>query len=149
MTAPALTSLHILSQTGFFSRLTGPQLQRIATHCELQEFAGGTPVYSLGDPAVSFYVLVEGMVRFTLSLGSRQASAGQIIRRGEVFGWAALVETARRRIATASCITACTVLALDGEHLLEVMAEDHSVGYHVMKELNSLITGNMIAFAAG
>ena len=40
----------------------------------------------LGNPANDFYVLADGMVRFTLGLGKGATSAGEIIRRGQVFG---------------------------------------------------------------
>jgi toluene monooxygenase system ferredoxin subunit len=89
------------------------------------------------------------MVRFTIGLGSRSAQAGQVLRRGEVFGWAALVESAQKRIATALAITPCTVLAINGDQLTIMMEEDHTLGYRIMRELNELITGNLTAFASG
>jgi toluene monooxygenase system ferredoxin subunit len=94
-------------------------------------------------------VLVDGMVRFTIGLGSRQTHAGQILKRGEVFGWAALVETAPKRIASALAITPCTVLAINGNQLLILMNQDHTLGYRLMSQLNALITGNLTAFASG
>ncbi len=115
----------------------------------MQHFAGGSQVYSLGHVAANFYVLIDGVVRFNLTLGSRHASAGEFIVRGDVFGWAALVEGAQHRIATASCITPCTVLAIDGNQLLKLMDRDHDIGYHLMKKLAILITSKMTAFAAG
>ncbi len=144
-----LSTLDVLGRADFFSQLTPTQLERVADICVLQEFANGSPIYSLGDVAEDFYVLIDGMVRFNLTLGNRQASAGEIIRRGEVFGWAALIENAQRRIATASCMTACVALAVDGNKLLALMDSDHSLGYCLMKKLNILITGKMTAFAAG
>jgi toluene monooxygenase system ferredoxin subunit len=72
-----------------------------------------------------------------------------VLKRGEVFGWAALVESAHTRIATARAITPCTVLAVSGEQLTIMMDEDHSLGYRLMRQLNELITGNLTAFAAG
>jgi CRP-like cAMP-binding protein len=146
---PEFSSLRILSQADFFSALTPPQLKSVAALFSRQEFTSGSQIYTLGDPAKEFYVLLEGMVRFNLTLGARHAPAGEIIRRGDVFGWAALIENAPRRIATASCITACTVLAVEGDRLLELMQRDHSIGYNLMKRLNLLVTSNLIAFAAG
>jgi CRP-like cAMP-binding protein len=66
-----------------------------------------------------------------------------------VFGWAALVKNARHRIATAQAITPCTVLAINGEQLLFLMDQDHTLGFRVMTRLNELITGNLTAFASG
>jgi CRP-like cAMP-binding protein len=147
--APSISALPILEEAKFFSDLTHDQLERIAAICGVQEFPNGSQIYNLGNPAKYFYVLIDGIVRFNLTLGNRQASAGEFIRRGEVFGWAALIENAQRRIATASCMTACTVLRVEGDQLLQLMEQDHSIGYYLMKKINVLITSKMTAFAAG
>ena len=141
--------LDVLGEARFFSGLARAQLARLALLARRAHYPQDTRIYSLGDPAEDFYVLADGMVRFTLGVGRRDTSAGEIIRRGEVFGWAALVETTQRRIATAYCLTACHVLALDGAKLLALMEEDHSLGYALMKQLSILLTSELKAFAAG
>jgi toluene monooxygenase system ferredoxin subunit len=139
----------ILARASFFRRMTPEQRAVLASLTELQELPAGTEIYKVGDEASFLYVLVDGMVRFSLPMGQRQATAGEIIRRGEVFGWAALIEGAQRRIATASCITACTALAIDGRLLIRLMANDHSLGYAVMREVSLLISSTLTAYAAG
>jgi toluene monooxygenase system ferredoxin subunit len=141
--------LDVLGEARFFSGLGRAQLARLALLARRERYAQDTRIYSLGDPAEDFYVLADGMVRFTLGVGRRDTSAGEIIRRGEVFGWAALVETTQRRIATAYCLTACEVLALDGARLIALMEADHSLGYALMKQLSVLLTSELKAFAAG
>ena len=110
--APA--DLEVLGQARFFSGLDAAQLLRVGALARVERYPADTRIYSLGDAVDDFYVLAEGMVRFTLGVGRRDTSAGEIIRRGEVFGWAALVETTPRRIATAYCLTPCAVIALPG-----------------------------------
>lgn len=139
----------ILEHTGFFSGLSVKQLEQVSRVSRLADFPQGSQIYGLGEPANEMFVLVDGMVRFTIGLGNRQTHGGQILRRGEVFGWAALVKNARKRIATAQTLTACNVLAINGEQMLFLMDQDHSLGYHVMTQLNQLITGNLTAFASG
>jgi toluene monooxygenase system ferredoxin subunit len=139
----------ILARASFFRRMTPEQRAVLASLTELQELPAGTELYKVGDEAHFLYVLVDGMVRFSLPMGQRQATAGEIIRRGEVFGWAAVIEGAQRRIATASCITACTALAIDGRMLIRLMASDHSLGYAVMREVCLLISSTLTAYAAG
>jgi toluene monooxygenase system ferredoxin subunit len=139
----------LLADTGFFGELTPAQLERVAELCSLQRFPEGALVYSLGSPASTFYVLVDGIVRFTIAMGTRQAAAGQLIRRGEVFGWAALVEPTPARIASAACVRPCTVLCIDGKKLLALAEMDHSIGYRIMKQLSALISANLTSFAAG
>lgn len=139
----------ILAYTAFFAELTPQQLEQVFRLVRFEEYPQDSCIYSLGEPAADFYVLVDGMVRFTIGLGNRQTHAGQILKRGEVFGWAALVKSAQKRIATALCITPCTVLAINGDQLLILMDQDHSLGYRIMKQLNVLITSNLTAFASG
>lgn len=139
----------ILSQTAFFAELDLQQRQLIARLCRLVEYPQDSQIYSLGEHADDFYILIDGMVRFSIALGNRQTSAGEVIRRGEVFGWAAIIEHAQSRIATALCLTPCSVLAVNGNQLLELMENDHSLGYRILKQLNFLVTGKLTAFAAG
>jgi len=145
----APSGVEIVAATGFFAELTAAQRERVAALGRIETYRQDGQIYDIGDAATDFYVLVDGMVRFSIGLGSRRAAAGQVLRRGEVFGWAALVEQAPKRIASASCISPCSVLAINGDQLLLLMEADHSLGYRLMKQLNALITGNLTAFASG
>lgn len=139
----------VLAQARFFSGLSKPQLERVAALGRMRSFPQDTRIYTVGDAVDDFYVLAEGMVRFTLGLGKRETSAGDIIRRGDVFGWAPLVEGHTRRIATAYCLTGCAVAAIDGGALVRLMEGDDAVGYALMKKLAVLLTSELVAFAAG
>jgi toluene monooxygenase system ferredoxin subunit len=139
----------VLGQARFFSGLGKAQLERVAALGRMRSFPQDTRIYTVGDAVDDFYVLAEGMVRFTLGLGKRETSAGDIIRRGDVFGWAPLVEGHRRRIATAYCLTACAVVAIDGGALIQLIESDFALGYAIMKKLAVLLTSELVAFAAG
>ena len=106
MSSPAPASVapsgvEIVAATGFFAELTAAQRERVAALGRIETYRQDGQIYDIGDAATDFYVLVDGMVRFSIGLGSRRAAAGQVLRRGEVFGWAALVEQAPKRIASA------------------------------------------------
>ena len=139
----------VLSHARFFSALTRTQLERVAALGRPRAFAQDTRIYTIGDPVDDFYVLADGMIRFTLGLGKRETSAGEIIRRGDVFGWAPLVEGNPRRIATAYCLTSCEVIAIDGARLNALIEGDPALGYALMKKLAVLLTSELVAFAAG
>lgn len=143
------TERALLGGGGFFGKLGAAQLERLAALGRVLAFRQDTRIYTIGDEVDDFYVLAEGTVRFTLGLGKRETAAGDIIRRGEVFGWAALVEGYSRRIATAYCLTACEVVALDGASLRAFMDSDPLAGYLIMKQLAVLLTSELTAFAAG
>ena len=156
MSSPSSNSLlakekpaEILGQARFFAGLSQAQLARVATLAHPRSFPQDTRIYTVGDAVDHFYVLADGMVRFTLGLGKRDTAAGDIIRRGDVFGWAPLVEGHTRRIATAYCLTACSVVAIDGAELTALMDADVGLGYALMKKLAVLLTSELVAFAAG
>lgn len=139
----------VMSRTSFFSDLAAEQLERLANSARVVSYKSNESIYELGDPAEDFFILVEGVVRFTIGLGGRRTSAGEIIRCGDVFGWAALIQGAQRRLATSFCLTSSTVLALSGNDMLSLMEEDHTMGYRLMRNLNFLINGKLTGFAAG
>ena len=139
----------VLAQARFFSGLSEAQLGRVAALGRARSFPQDTRIYTVGDTVDDFYVLADGMVRFTLGLSKRDTAAGDIIRRGDVFGWAPLVEGHERRIATAYCLTACDVIAIDGTALMRLMEGDAAIGYGLMKKLAVLLTSELVAFAAG
>jgi len=138
----------LLREARFFSGLAAAPLERIARLGRVRKFPQDTRIYAVGDAVDNFYVLGEGMVRFTLGLGKRDTAAGDIIRRGDIFGWAPLVEGHERRIATAYCLTACEVVAIDGAALNRLMEADSALGYALLKKLAVLLTSELVAFAA-
>jgi toluene monooxygenase system ferredoxin subunit len=145
----SLDASSVLSQARFFSGLDKSQLERVAALGRARSFPADTRIYTVGDTVDDFYVLADGMIRFTLGLTKRDTAAGDIIRRGDVFGWAPLVEGHARRIATAYCLTACEVVAIDGGALMSLMESDAGLGYAVMKKLAVLLTSELTSFAAG
>jgi len=141
--------MQILSQTLFFSDLCREQLMLVSSASRIEEYAKGYQMYKVGETAKTLYVLIDGMVRFAIGYGKREASAGDILRCGQVFGWSALTPTSSIRIATASCLSPCSVLAVDTDSLLYLMEQDHTLGYRLTSQLNILITGTLTAFAGG
>lgn len=141
--------IRALSESPFFADLTREQLESLSRLFSALEFSEGSEIYDLGQQAVAFYVLADGLVSFTIGHGNRHTSGGQVIRSGQVFGWAAIVEGAQRRIATAYCMTPCRLLTANGTDLIKAMDMDHSMGFHVMKQLTLLITGELSAFVSG
>ena len=148
-TAAAETPCGLLSQTNFFGRLTPSQLDRVAALSKVLDCEAGQQVYRVGDPANDVYVLVHGMVRHAIGFGGRHASVGDILRRGELFGWAALTPPRNVRIASAGCLSPCRFLVIDGAGLIGLMEQDHTLGYRLMTQLNRLITGTLTSFAGG
>ena len=90
----SLSPVTILDRTEFFDGLSRLHLEKVADICQLKRYYPPCDIYRHGDEAEELYVLVDGTVMFAVGFGERNASAGNTLRRGNVFGWAALTPTA-------------------------------------------------------
>ena len=96
-------------------------------------------LYSVGDAVDDLYILESGRVEFIIGRGDRTSLAGFMLRKGEVFGWAALLQDHPKRIAKAVCMEKSTVLRLSGAAVLEVLADEPASGFLAMRQLSTLI----------
>ncbi len=106
------------------------------------EYKSGAILYDLVDTTDDLYILESGRVEFELGRDDRTRAAGFIFRKGEVFGWAALLEHQPLRIAKAVCVENSTLMRLNGEEAVKVLESDTSSGYLVMRQLATLITNH-------
>ena len=114
-------------------------LAQINALARREEYQQGGTLYEVGDPAEDFYVLESGRVEFLIGRDERTRPAGFMLRKGEVFGWAALLESQPVRIAKATCLERSTLLRINGKRVLDVLEADPASGYLVMRRLSSLI----------
>ena len=113
-----------------------------------EEFAEGSVIYKLGDPADDFFVLESGRVEFQIGRGDRVNPAGFMLRKGEVFGWAALLENQPQRIASARALEKSVLLRINGKQALKVLESDAASGYVAMRRLAGLIARFLTAAGA-
>jgi len=104
-----------------------------------EEFAAGSSLYTPGDPAEDFFVLDSGRVEFQIGRDERTSPAGFMLNRGEVFGWAALLENQPHRIASARALEKSVLLRINGRQALKLLESDPASGYLVMRRLSALI----------
>lgn len=138
-----LVSASVVRQAELFAGLSEAALDAIEKLVRSESFDAGSVIYEPGDPADDLCVLESGGVQFVVGRDDRTQPAGFSLRRGEVFGWAALLEAHPRRLATATCREQSTVALINGKELLRVLAGDPAAGYLVMGRLASLITRHL------
>jgi len=137
-------SLYVVSQSALivselFAGISADTLSAISALVRKEERAAGSICYDFGDPADDFYVPESGRVEFLIGRDERVSPAGFMLRKGEVFGWAPLVENHPRRIARATCLEQSRLLRIDGRQTLALLAADPASGFIVMRRLASLI----------
>lgn len=134
-----------LKVSELFKGVSDTAIARLDSLARREEHETQSTLYDMGDPADDLYVLESGRVEFVIGREDRTSMAGFMLKKGEVFGWAALLEDHPKRIARAECMEKSSVLRLNGEEVLKVLAEEPVSGYLVMKQLSTLITRHLRA----
>lgn len=131
-----------------FNGLGPDTIEKLVALAARETVEAGTVLYGPGDPAEDFYVLDSGRVEFAVGRGDRAAPAGFMLKKGEVFGWNALLEGHPWRIATAKCLEASTLLRLNGKATLAVLEANPSDGFTAMRRLAALIARHLSSTGA-
>lgn len=131
--ASALQASEIFAGIGDQTLAALNSLARVEVH------ESGSSLYGVGDAADDFFILDSGRVEFLIGREGHATAAGFMLRKGEVFGWNALLENQPSRIARASCIEKSTVLRLSGKESLRILEADAGSGYQVMRRLANLV----------
>jgi toluene monooxygenase system ferredoxin subunit len=123
-----------------FNGLDAGTLQKLVALAKKEDHPAGALLYRPGEPAEDFFVLDSGRVEFLIGRGDRAAPGGFMLKKGEVFGWAALLEGTPARIASARCLEPSSLLRINGKGALRVLEGDPTAGFAVMRRLAALIT---------
>jgi len=122
-----------------FNGLNSSTVEKLAALAKREDYPAGAVLYRPGDPAEDLFVLDSGRVEFLIGRGERTAPGGFMLKKGEVFGWAALLDGYSARIASARCLEDSAVLRINGRAALGVLEKDPAAGFIVMRRLAALI----------
>ena len=122
-----------------FIGVAEPTLAALTALAKREEYAAGSTLYRPGEPADDFFVLDSGRVKFQIGRDERTSPAGFMLKKGEVFGWAALLESQPHRIASALVLENSTLLRINGKQVLKLLESDPDSGFIVMRRLSALI----------
>lgn len=139
---------HAVKLAELFAGLSEATLNNIVAISSQETHEAGTTLYNVGDPATDIYVLESGRINFAIGRSDRQTPDGFALRKGEVFGWNALLEQYPQRIAAATCIDKASVVKINGKEMLRILGADPYVGFEVMRRLSSLINRYLSAPSA-
>ena len=112
-----------------FSELSDHKLEQIIMFSSIRKFAGGTIIVRKGEPGKSLYLIVEGHVTASITVGSKKEKLAEI-GEGDFFGELALF-TRMPRSADVYADLSTVTLVLDFD-TLELMARE-------LPELSSVI----------
>ncbi len=122
-----------------FTGIAAPTLSALSALAKREQYVAGSTLYKPGDPAADFFVLDSGRVEFQIGRDERTSPAGFMLKKGEVFGWAALLENQPHRIASALALENSALLRINGKQALKLLESDPASGFIVMRRLSALI----------
>lgn len=131
-----------------FNGIASGTLEALAQLARREEFAAGAVLYKPGDAAGDFFVLESGRIEFQIGRDERADPAGFMLNRGEVFGWAALLESQPHRIASARALENSVLLRVNGRQALRLLESDPASGLVVMRRLAALVARFLAAAGA-
>ncbi|MBL8467118.1 ABC transporter permease subunit [Methyloversatilis discipulorum] len=130
----------LLKRTLPFQVVSPETLDGIAEISRHEVFKAGEVIYGAGQPANEVYVLVSGRVAHRIDPEIKARVHEKELQVGDVFGWAAILEGEKVRLADVACIEAAEVLKIDGTRLLELLRKDVNFGEAALKSFSQLIS---------
>ncbi|MEW6350209.1 MAG: cyclic nucleotide-binding domain-containing protein [Thermodesulfobacteriota bacterium] len=131
----------IIQEADLFQDVNRGTMNEIAKIMVEESYDEGSLVFRAGDPANCFFLIVEGTVR--LSIGTAGAIDYTAGRPGEAFGWTGMVDRPAY-VATAECVTPCTLAKIDKEKLNTVLSHDPVSSAAFFKRLAAAVVQRLI-----
>ena len=128
----------VLARNPLLGRMPRLQLEMLAEHCMEQSFAAGETVYAKGDYSQHAYVLIDGEVVHP-EVDTEHvdyAILSTVDESGALFGYAAIVENAAKRIVTAKANRVSRVFAIEGVALRSILKEWGRDGHEFLQQLS-------------
>ncbi len=102
---------------------------------------GGKIIFSTGETADYFYVLLKGQVQ--LSLGDSGPVVYQVRQPGEIIGWSCLVGRDTYS-ASAECLEAAELLRFDREGFLEILGKNPASEALLFRRLATMLGNRLL-----
>jgi len=136
-----------LSKFPIFEGLTDDELGRIAALCREKVYEAGTTIHEEGAAAEHLYIVQEGKVALEMELelqpyASPKQTTIEVVTKGEVFGWSALVKPHTRTLS-ARCMERAKVIVIKGSDLLDLFDSEPHMGHRVLGRVAQIVASRL------
>lgn len=121
-----------------FAELSPGTIERLASVTRLRTFEKGHRIFRAQQLAVELFVIRSGRVEVYATTPEGGRPVIEVLETGAFFGSSVLVEPYRYRFATLA-LEDTEVLALDGQALRNLAADDHEVAYHLLRRVTTAL----------
>ncbi len=134
-----MVSPEVFRKSLFFVPMNEEQLARLAGISEEEDYQQGEVIFNEGDPADKLYLILSGAIELQMCIDVLDRMIPvDVLGPGEVVGWSTLVSP-YRYTASGEARTSTRVVAVDSAALRRLAEEDPSLGYHLYRQVASVI----------
>ena len=131
----------IIQEADLFKELS-PEIRKEISEIMVEEtYPPGSSVFKAGDPADSFYLIVDGRVILTVGTEGQIDYTASV--PGEAFGWTGMVDRPTY-VATAECLTPCKLVKIEKTRLDRILKKDLGSGMIFFKRLAAAVVQRLI-----
>ena len=124
--------------------LTDQMLEKIPPITELHQFKEREVIFEEGAKADTFYLLKRGKILLQVELTEMIIISLGSIKSGYSFGWSALLPGSGSSYTSyAVCAEPCEVLTMPGDRFLDLLNNDHTMGYRVMDAMAKILKNRL------
>lgn len=114
--------------------LTEEMIQRLLPEIELIRYDEREIIFRSGDSAEMFYMLKRGKILLEQRISDKVTVSVGAVKPGFSFGWSAMLGGETYSLDTV-CGEPCEVLRIRSRTLIDMLEQDHSMGYLLMQRL--------------
>lgn len=131
--------LSLLKQSDLFKKIPVEELKPLIPLSYPKNFITGSTIFSQNSKAEKVYVLEGGLVALKTALtNGLEITYEMITRRGDPFGWSALIEP-YQHMTTAICLEDTKAVFFNRKDLSRLFPQHPLLGFKVMQNLSVLI----------
>ncbi len=127
-----MVSIEELKKINLIQDLDDGELNKLAALCSLRIFSEKAVIFTQGQKADTFYMLVKGKVLLEVDLTDKIMISLGSVKPGYSFGWSSLFEGSNYT-SSAICSEPSEVISIPAGPLLHSMEQDPVLGYKIMK----------------
>jgi len=137
-----MVSKEELKKIYLLQNLKDEMLERVPPLVQYHRFDEREVVFEEGERADNFYMLKRGKILLEVEISEMIIISLGSIKSGYSFGWSALFPDSSYT-SYAVCTEPCEVLAIPGNKFLDLLKEDHTMGFLVLGEVVKILKNRL------
>ena len=133
-----MVSFEELKRILLLEDLDDTMLGKMLPFTQMHLFGDRAVIFKEGQHAEDFYMLLKGKVVLEVEASESTMISLGSIKSGYSFGWSALLGGSTYT-SDAICVEPCEVIAIPGKTFLNLLEENHSMGFRIMEGVGTIL----------